>query len=186
MTIENIVKRQFAFQNNMKSNQDIMFLALIEEFGEFVASTGYADWKKVSRDERNMDIELIDMAIFAINLLYYENLVYEPRFVIVDTKNETNFIRDMAISIGKSDWSDLLTSIFEYKPELLEILTAKQALNQLRQDYGYKEGDYIKDWNGHEDNEFLESMYGLSYDRIYDAMEDIYVNKIISSRLVDV
>lgn len=186
MKIDKVIERQFRFQDDMKSNWGVMFLALIEEFGEFVASTGYADWKKVPRDEENMNIELIDIAIFSINLLYYECLPYEREPCFVDTIDEVSFIRNLSELIGKNSWSDIITVVFEYKPELLDILIAKQALNQLRQDYGYKENEYIKDWNGKEDNTYLAQFYGNSYDTVYLSMETIYTDKIIASRLVDV
>ena len=69
---------------------------------------------------------------------------------------------------------------------LIDVIIAKQALNQLRQDYGYRNGDYIKDWNGDQDNTYLEPLYGKAYEEVYDCMEKIYTTKIIASRLVDV
>ena len=42
--------------------------------------------------------------------------------------------------------------------ELYRVYTAKAALNQFRQDNGYKSGGYIKDWLGEEDNVYLEKI----------------------------
>ena len=48
----------------------------------------------------------------------------------------------------------------------------KNCLNKFRQDNGYKEGTYIKEWNGREDNvvmiEIIETMENVSFD-ILDA-----------------
>jgi hypothetical protein len=51
-------------------------------------------------------------------------------------------------------------------------------LNRFRQDHGYKEGTYIKVWNGEEDNVvMLDTMaknpeYGV--DELYSALEEVY------------
>lgn len=185
MTIENVVQRQFNFQKNIKSNQGIMLLALVEELGEFVASTGYADWKKTARDEKNMDIELIDIAIFAINLAYYTDKI-KPPIWLPQPKTELKLVQTIIAALGCDDWMGIAYTVFNYKPELLKVVVAKQALNQLRQDYGYKQGEYIKDWNGDEDNTYLEGFYGEKYEDVYNGMEEIYTVKIIGSRLVDV
>jgi len=186
MSIKDVITRQVTFQQNMKSNQDTMKLAFIEELGEYVASTGFADWKKVQRDEANMDIELIDMAVFAINIAYYSgSLDREPLSYMQLPANDLQLVEDLTEKFVKGQWLDIVYYIFHHKPILLQVITAKQALNQLRQDYGYKSGEYIKDWNGKEDNTYLAAFYGQEHDEIYVGMEKIYTEKIIGSRLVD-
>lgn len=44
----------------------------------------------------------------------------------------------------------------------------KNALNAFRQDNGYKEGTYVKDWNGVEDNVYLDSVLTDLGDAVYD------------------
>ena len=39
--------------------------------------------------------------------------------------------------------------------ELFKMYVGKNVLNFFRQDHGYKDGSYIKVWNGREDNEHL-------------------------------
>lgn len=164
-----------------------MKLALVEELGEFVASTGYADWKKTVRDEGNMDIELIDIAVFAINIAYYESEhgMPQPSHFIVP-KNEWDLVDQIMTMFVTESWISISYLIFKYNPELVKVIIAKQALNSLRQDYGYRRGEYIKDWNGEEDNTHLPAFYGLPYEEIYDKMEDIYTTKILAGRLVNV
>ncbi|TNF45193.1 MAG: dUTPase, partial [Epsilonproteobacteria bacterium] len=56
----------------------------------------------------------------------------------------------------------------------------KNILNQFRQDHGYKEGTYIKIWNGEEDNvtmqRVLEANEDVSPDELYQALEEAYPN----------
>ena len=87
---------------------------------------------------------------------------------------------------AKQNWIYIAYMIFEYNPKLIDVVTAKQALNTLRQAYGYKQGEYIKDWNGQEDNAYLEGFYGSTFDEVYDGMEKIYTDKILAARLVNV
>ena len=50
---------------------------------------------------------------------------------------------------------------------LFKRYVAKNVLNFFRQDHGYKEGTYIKVWDGREDNEHLmEVLVGLSQEEV--------------------
>jgi dimeric dUTPase (all-alpha-NTP-PPase superfamily) len=42
--------------------------------------------------------------------------------------------------------------------DLFERYIGKNLLNEFRRDHGYKEGTYIKTWNGREDNEYLHDL----------------------------
>jgi hypothetical protein len=42
--------------------------------------------------------------------------------------------------------------------DLYRIYVGKNVLNRFRQDHGYKEGTYIKNWHGREDNEHLAEL----------------------------
>jgi NTP pyrophosphatase (non-canonical NTP hydrolase) len=183
--VNQVVNRQIEFQKTMDADFDEMYLAIVEELGEYVASSGYATWKQVNRDEDNMKIELVDIAVFAINLAYYKVDIYKP-FPERTITTEVDLIKQLIAYLAREDFSSIYHNIFWYDSSLLDIITAKQALNRLRQDYGYKDGSYIKDWNGKEDNVYLEKFYGQSYDDVYNAMEIIYTKKIIASRLVNV
>ncbi len=182
--IEQVVAKQIEFQETMSSNSKTMYLALVEELGECVASMGYADWKVSVRDVTNIEIEMVDIAVFAINLEYYSKYYYTKttKFSIF---SEFDLIKKIIKALAEEKYSDIYYMIFNYHPHLIDVLTAKQALNQLRQDYGYKKGEYIKDWHGEEDNTYLKDYYGSSYDTVYAEMEQIYVTKIVGESLVN-
>lgn len=61
---------------------------------------------------------------------------------------------------------------------LYKLYIGKNILNQFRQDHGYKEGSYIKIWNGEEDNvtmqRVLEENEDVSPDGLYKALEEAY------------
>lgn len=171
--IKNVIARQIKFQKNMNTDEVTMRLAVIEELGEFVASLGYADWKQVERDEKNMLVELMDIAIFAINCEYYvaEETKYSHKFIY----DEEDLVDEIIAALAKENYKTIYMAIFDYEPKVLRAIAAKQALNQLRQDKGYKTGGYKKTWHGKEDNEYLEAVYDFdSYEIMYNELSRIY------------
>jgi dimeric dUTPase (all-alpha-NTP-PPase superfamily) len=61
---------------------------------------------------------------------------------------------------------------------LYKLYVGKNILNQFRQDHGYKEGTYIKIWNGKEDNVTMQSILDenedISPEGLYEALEAAY------------
>ncbi len=61
---------------------------------------------------------------------------------------------------------------------LQKVYIGKNCLNKFRQDNGYKEGTYIKVWNGDEDNvvmvSILENLTDLTFDSVYQELEKAY------------
>ena len=61
---------------------------------------------------------------------------------------------------------------------LYTLYVGKNILNQFRQDHGYKEGTYIKIWNGEEDNvtmqKVLEENENVRPNELYKALEVAY------------
>ena len=65
--------------------------------------------------------------------------------------------------------------------ELFRQYVGKNTLNFFRQDHGYKDGSYIKIWNGEEDNEILATLVntldtsaGDFQQQLYKALEEKY------------
>jgi len=61
---------------------------------------------------------------------------------------------------------------------LYTLYVGKNILNQFRQDHGYKEGSYIKIWNGEEDNvtmqKVLEENENITPNELYKALKEAY------------
>jgi hypothetical protein len=61
---------------------------------------------------------------------------------------------------------------------LYKLYVGKNILNQFRQDHGYKEGSYIKVWNGEEDNVFMQRILDetpeITPNALYQSLEKIY------------
>lgn len=61
---------------------------------------------------------------------------------------------------------------------LYQLYVGKNILNKFRQNHGYKEGSYIKIWNGEEDNvkmqNILHNTADISPEALYEALEKAY------------
>ena len=62
--------------------------------------------------------------------------------------------------------------------EIHKLYIGKNCLNRLRQNHGYKEGKYIKIWNGKEDNVVMQNLLqktpDITFDKLYINLENIY------------
>lgn len=62
--------------------------------------------------------------------------------------------------------------------DLYRLYVGKNILNQFRQDNGYKEGTYIKVWNGKEDNVVMQALWeenaSLTPKVLYGALQKAY------------
>ena len=61
---------------------------------------------------------------------------------------------------------------------MYQLYIGKNILNRFRQDNGYKEGTYIKEWNGEEDNVVMQRLMKnspqITTQRLYDELKEVY------------
>lgn len=157
-------ERQVIIQNKvMDTHYNVMFLALVEELGEYVASLGYQDWKVVPRDELNLKVELADICIFAMNCEFYDG----GRVGITPVKADpchlgfspdVAFVDEILRMIVEKEFCNIPSFIISNRPNVMYAIEAKQVLNVIRQAFGYKEGKYNKIWGDYEDNMYMMSL----------------------------
>jgi len=62
--------------------------------------------------------------------------------------------------------------------DVYSLYIGKNVLNQFRQEHGYKEGTYKKEWNGKEDNVYMQNLIkdnpSINYNELYTSLEEIY------------
>ena len=104
----------------------------------------------------------------------------------LDTYEEISLVEDMIkILFCENDINSLLISFLTMAsklnlklPELYELYVGKNILNKFRQNHGNKEGSYIKEWNGKEDNvvmqAILASQSDITPEALYEALESKY------------
>ncbi len=110
----------------------------------------------------------------------------ESSFAAVDTVLEKieNLIR-IGVSKEKLHLDALFSEFFDLVgmsglnlDSLYRLYVGKNILNQFRQDNGYKEGTYIKIWNGKEDNVVMKSIWethsDITPELLYDELNKVY------------
>jgi len=91
----------------------------------------------------------------------------------------------VAALFAKAPIEDLTARFFDVArlgdldlPSLYSLYVGKNILNRFRQDHGYKEGSYLKIWNGKEDNvvmqEILEKHPGIEPEKLYEKLQASY------------
>ncbi|RBQ28718.1 dUTP diphosphatase [Aliarcobacter vitoriensis] len=191
-----------------KFGKEINWLRCIHmEVAELIDSTPWKHWKNInsSPDMNNIHVELVDIWHFLMSYILQEtnvpkavslvntHCIYEASSEIdikavvkeaeklsyvslaIDTKNMPSFsgierfieqfFRTCKVAGLSFTW-------------LQKLYIGKNCLNQFRQDNGYKEGTYIKVWNGNEDNvvmvSLLEKMEDVSFVHLYEQLEVEY------------
>ena len=102
---------------------------------------------------------------------YYEQIeVVEVLMKTLFCENSTEALMEAFIDVAVQSGLNL--------DALYKLYVGKNILNKFRQDHGYKDGSYIKIWNGEEDNvtmqSILEANDDISPEGLYDALEKSY------------
>ena len=145
------------------------YRAIWIECAELLDHYGWKWWKKQTPDVDQIALELVDIWHFGLSLMLLSN---DSKDVLVDQVEQifmTPVISDdFAIDLESFTEKTLITKDFDLQGfarlmaginmdfETLYVgYVGKNVLNFFRQDYGYKDGSYVKQWNGVEDNEHL-------------------------------
>ncbi len=146
----------------------------------FVLSLALEEYKLANKG----DIE--DIANYILDTQNFVNFKNEPTpvhdediYMIINTIE--HFIKD---TIDGKKFNKLIDDFLEVAIQcglnidiLYKFYIAKNVLNQFRQDNGYKDGSYIKNWNNKEDNmvmlEILENKL-LNAKELYNELEKNY------------
>ncbi|CAB0150786.1 hypothetical protein PSI9734_01225 [Pseudidiomarina piscicola] len=156
--------------------------AILVELGEYFEHTAYKWWKKQSADWAQANMELIDILHFAISDAV-EHACRNGKTTEAALESVAQLmLKSFANNAGVQDGKELVAALAadgsasvplvcgeQFFDKLLTMLVdaygdadtvyltyiGKNALNNLRQQRGYKQGTYIKMWNGEEDNEVM-------------------------------
>jgi dimeric dUTPase (all-alpha-NTP-PPase superfamily) len=145
------------------------------ECAEIIDHVGWKHWKhegsKPHWDEVAM--EVVDIWHFALahSLMHLEVNPKALYDAIIVTQNQyrpdedDTSIIDHCIGLGYTLYTQEMFSLGSFIAimdmanmsweQLYRLYIGKNILNWFRQDHGYKEGLYLKNWGGHEDNEHL-------------------------------
>ena len=146
------------------------YRAIWIECGELVEHYGYKWWKKQTPDMDQVKLEVIDIWHFGMSALFTEGETLEDiaelmEGQLIGYQYEGQGVREATEALAQDSleskgfsvslfW-DLMNSVEMDFDELYRQYVGKNVLNFFRQDNGYKDGSYIKQWQGREDNEHL-------------------------------
>ena len=172
-------------------------LCIHMECAEIIDAYGWKHWKDLDRepDFDAISMEIVDiwhfgMAFVLMNTNFDAEVLYTQILEAVEEYDDVERTVDqLSIGLGYAlyatdkfslgNFYGLMRMVDMDFDDLYVLYISKNVLNWFRQDHGYKEGVYIKNWNGKEDNEHLTELIDLLGDDLngivlYDMLEDRY------------
>ena len=160
------------------------FTAVLVEGAEMVDHYGWKWWKHQTPDIAQVQLELVDIWHFLMSaeIRNYPEMNIEQAIEASVAKWQQAFEQPSEKKaflglakklVGKAaidempyrEFCLLMTSVDFDFADLYKWYIGKNVLNYFRQDHGYKDGSYIKVWQGREDNEYLaDALNELSCD----------------------
>jgi dimeric dUTPase (all-alpha-NTP-PPase superfamily) len=175
------------------------YRAIWMESSEMLEHYGWKWWKKQDADVMQVKLEVVDIVHFALSIRLVQgdgqdmtlDDVAEGITADFENPNAGDDIKTGIELLAKETLINqgahfsIIAGIMNHLgmpfDELHEIYVGKNVLNMFRQDNGYKDGHYIKTWNGREDNEHLaDILVQLDSDStsfrndIYTALKQAY------------
>lgn len=181
--------------------------AAMVESVEAIEHHGWKWWKAQAKDLPQLQMELVDIWHFALSACIIEykgdiaqsaeriagELASGETAVVFDGKTyevaQQSLLDNLELMTGLCAAKRFSVPLFMFivsqcemtADELYRQYVGKNVLNFFRQDHGYKEGTYVKVWQGREDNEHLvEVMDALDLtqtdfsDRVYEGLKARY------------
>ena len=206
--LQHNLNKQTAGENYLEKNLN-WNSAIIAESGELLDSLGYKWWKKQEPDMENVKVEAIDLLHFVISEKIQE--AYDVGETEVDGlesvadffeyyfNSQSNPTKDITLiklinllNYGDFKRFNILKMIFrELEMSNEDVYIAyitKNCLNKFRQDNGYKDGSYIKNWNGREDNIVafeIANEWGADeelFEQLYLDLETYYKEEVLEKQ----
>ncbi len=173
---------------NWRQAGNAWYRAIWTECAEMLDHYGWKWWKHQQPELDQVQLELVDIFHFAMSdylLDQTDNNAVADRIIgeLADAANESDIrtaIENMAQttianqSMHFSDFSNMMNLIDMDFDLLYRMYVGKNVLNFFRQDHGYKDGSYVKVWQGREDNEHLAELLGGLDSGSIDFKERIY------------
>ncbi|WP_075185211.1 dUTP diphosphatase [Teredinibacter haidensis] len=149
------------------------YRAIWVECAELMDHYGWKWWKKQTPDMDQVVLELIDIWHFGLSIRLLGDEPTAKGYERLASEIEQEFMADIAHKSFREDLEQfteltLQTKSFAIREfrrllegvelsfeQLFNSYVGKNVLNIFRQDFGYKDGTYQKQWNGKEDNEHL-------------------------------
>jgi len=193
---QNQIKQMLTMQNAMNSrvsetwrdNGYEWYRAIWVECAEMLDHHGWKWWKHQEIDIAQVQLELVDIFHFGLSLhlmtgATVESITDTLAIELTQSSDEKDFkialenLASAAVTDKSFDalaLADCMRLMNMDLDELFRQYVGKNTLNFFRQDHGYKEGTYIKIWNGEEDNEVLAKLVNTLDAGASDFQQQLY------------
>ncbi|WP_226661270.1 dUTP diphosphatase [Microbulbifer aggregans] len=164
------------------------YRAIWVESAELLDHYGWKWWKKQEPEMEQVKLELVDIWHFGLSLELQQGTpaqVAEKMQVMLAKSDRVakDFREDLeAFTLNTlssklfdlNGFAQLLTDVDMSFDDLYRRYVGKNVLNRFRQDNGYKDGSYRKNWAGREDNEHLADIVQLLDTTAADYSAQLY------------
>ena len=164
------------------------YRAIWVECAELLDHYGWKWWKKQTPDVDQIALELVDIWHFGLSLLLLKGYSVEDITAIVEDefsnpKSSGDFASDLehftestlsTKDFDVSGFARLMVGINMDFETLYVGYVGKNVLNFFRQDNGYQDGSYQKQWGGVEDNEHLVEIVAQLDTSAGDFKDELY------------
>jgi hypothetical protein len=162
--------------------------AIWVECAELMDHYGWKWWKKQQPDIEQVKLELIDIWHFGLSsLLVRADSIPALVNTLQSALRQQYAVQDFRTELETFVQGVLNSRVFEM-PAFVRLMAAakldfdalycgyvgKNVLNFFRQDHGYKDGSYVKNWAGREDNEHLVELMEKLDARSDNFKDDLY------------
>ncbi|AQQ67731.1 dUTP diphosphatase [Microbulbifer agarilyticus] len=154
---------------NWREQNFAWYRAIWVESAELLDHYGWKWWKKQEPEIEQVKLELVDIWHFGLSLELQQGA---PEVVAQEMQQQLDAIDvsagDFRENLESFTLNTLATKQFDLPgfaqlladcamdlDELYRRYVGKNVLNRFRQDHGYQDGSYQKQWQGREDNEHL-------------------------------
>jgi dimeric dUTPase (all-alpha-NTP-PPase superfamily) len=142
------------------------------ECAELMDHAGYKWWKHADPDMEQIQLEVVDIWHFGMSAMIcrsgsLDDLAAQIAKDLTATPTESSLLEATETlaescittqSFSTSAFLGLMAASGLSFEQLYRMYVGKNVLNFFRQDHGYKDGSYIKIWDGREDNEHLSDL----------------------------
>ena len=164
------------------------YRAIWIECGELLDHYGWKWWKKQQPDTEQVVLELIDIWHFGLSILLQEGSDIDSiaerveRELVMET-DQPDFRLDLEAFAGETlssrafsvqSFARLMAGMDLSFSGLYGGYVGKNVLNFFRQDHGYQDGSYAKEWGGREDNEHLVEIVATLDQNSSSFKDDLY------------
>lgn len=164
------------------------YRAIWIESAELLDHYGWKWWKKQIPDTEQVILELIDIWHFGLSALIMEGADHNTIASEIELKLKTaekgsDFradLEDFTLSTLSSKsfhvdkFAKLMADMDLSFEQLFKSYVGKNVLNFFRQDHGYQDGSYLKQWSGREDNEHLVDILSQLDSSADDFQQQLY------------